>query len=177
MRLLFIVLLGLNLSGCLGKPEGVEPIDKLEVDRYLGQWYEIARLDHSFERGLDNVSATYSLREDGGIRVINAGRSEETGEISSAEGRAYFVESETYGHLKVSFFGPFFGSYVIFDLDKTDYQYAFVAGNNHSYLWLLARTPQVSDAVMESFINQSALLGFDTDALIFVPQDEAKAAE
>jgi apolipoprotein D and lipocalin family protein len=114
------------------------------------------------------VSAEYSLRDDGGLKVLNSGRSVATGETDQAEGRAYFVETEDTGYLKVSFFGPFFGSYIIFDLDHSNYQYAFVAGNSKDYLWLLSRTPQVSDKVMESFISQSAALGFDTEALIFV---------
>ena len=131
------------LSGCLTVPDGIEPVDNFELNRYLGKWYEIARLDHSFERGLEAVSAEYSLRDDGGIRVINSGRNTDTQANQEAEGRAYFVEQPNLGYLKVSFFGPFFGSYVIFELDE-NYQYAFIAGNTTNYLWLLARTPEVS---------------------------------
>ena len=120
------------------------------------------------KRGLSAVTAEYSLRDDGGVRVINSGLSTESGERSEAEGRAYFVEDADQGYLKVSFFGPFFGSYIIFELDAEGYEYAFVAGNNTNYLWLLARTPVVSDEVMERFIEQSKALGFATDELIFV---------
>jgi len=155
------------LSGCLGVPDGVEPIDDFELNRYLGKWYEVARLDHSFERGLEAVTADYSLREDGGIRVINSGRNTETQLNQEAEGRAYFVEELNIGHLKVSFFGPFFGSYVIFELDE-DYQTAFIAGNTTNYLWLLARTPKVSQEVIDEFIASADQLGFDTRQLIFV---------
>jgi apolipoprotein D and lipocalin family protein len=161
----------LALSGCLGKPEGVEPVSGFQLDRYLGKWYEIARLDHSFERGLERVSAEYSMRDDGGVRVINRGYSVENHEWQEAEGKAYFVGDDQTGHLKVSFFGPFYGSYVIFDLDKEDYQNAFIAGNNTSYLWFLSRTPTVSDALKNRFIEQSKALGFDIDALIWVEQD------
>jgi apolipoprotein D and lipocalin family protein len=155
------------LSGCLGVPDGIEPIDDFELNRYLGKWYEVARLDHSFERGLEAVTAEYSLREDGGIRVINSGRNTETQLNQEAEGRAYFVEEPNIGHLKVSFFGPFFGSYVIFELDE-DYQTAFIAGNTTNYLWLLARTPKVSQELIDEFIASADQLGFDTRQLIFV---------
>ena len=84
------------------------------------------------------------------------------------EGKAYFVSDENTGHLKVSFFGPFYGSYVVFELDRQDYQYAFVAGYNKSYLWLLARSPQVSDELVARFVKKAGELGFDTDRLIFV---------
>ena len=159
------------LSACTGLPKGVKPINDFELSRYLGKWYEIARLDHSFERGLDKVSAEYSLRDDGGVRVINWGYSEKKQEWKKAEGKAYFVGAENEGHLKVSFFGPFYGSYAIFELDKEDYQYAFIAGNNTSYLWLLAKTPTVNEKVLTRFINKSKQLGFNTDALILVNQD------
>ncbi|MGB1402664.1 MAG: lipocalin family protein [Porticoccaceae bacterium] len=168
MRLPIIVFICCHLCACLGVPEAVVPVKNFDVDRYLGVWYEVARLDHSFERGLDAVSAEYSLRDDGGLRVVNSGRSVVTGEREQAVGRAYFVETEDTGYLKVSFFGPFFGSYIIFDLDHKNYQYAFVAGNTTDYLWLLSRTPEVSEQVMQDFLDQSAALGFDTEALIFV---------
>jgi len=155
------------LSGCLTVPDGIEPVDNFELNRYLGKWYEIARLDHSFERGLEAVSAEYSLRDDGGIRVINSGRNTDTQANQEAEGRAYFVEQPNLGYLKVSFFGPFFGSYVIFELDE-NYQYAFIAGNTTNYLWLLARTPEVSQELINQFISRATQLGFDTTQLIFV---------
>ena len=156
------------LVGCTGTPQGVVPVDNFDLQRYLGRWYEIARLDHSFERGLEAVTADYTMREDGGVRVINTGRSIETGAVKQAEGRAYFVQGPNQGHLKVSFFGPFFGSYIVFELDAQDYQYAFVAGNNRNYLWLLARTPQVPDSLIEHFESQVAALGFDIQQLIYV---------
>ena len=149
-------------------PEGVKPVEGFELQRYLGRWYEIARLDHSFEEGLEAVTANYSMRQDGGIRVINSGRDIETGISEQAEGRAYFVGEADKGHLKVSFFGPFFGSYVIFELDQQDYQYAFVSSYNTDYLWLLARTPKVSQELIVHFKSRATELGFDTQQLIFV---------
>jgi len=158
------------LTGCTGLPEGVQPVDRFVLDRYLGKWYEIARLDHSFERGLEQVTAEYSLRDDGGVRVINRGYSDKDKEWKEAEGKAYFVREQDEGYLKVSFFGPFYGSYVVFELDDAGYEYAFVAGPDTSYLWLLARTPEVSKEITERFIHRSGELGFDTDQLIFVRQ-------
>jgi apolipoprotein D and lipocalin family protein len=159
------------ITGCLGIPEDVHPVDDFEVNRYLGKWYEIARLDHSFERGLSKVSAEYSMRDDGGIQVINQGYSKTKDEWKKAEGKAYFVGGATQGHLKVSFFGPFYSSYIIFELDKANYQYAFVSGYNNSYLWLLAKTPTVKQSVIDRFISRSKELGFNTNGLIFVNQE------
>jgi apolipoprotein D and lipocalin family protein len=166
MRNLWVVTCCL-LSGCLTVPDGIKPVDNFEINRYLGKWYEIARLDHSFERGLEAVSAEYSLRDDGGIRVINSGRNTDSQANQEAEGRAYFVDESNLGYLKVSFFGPFFGSYVIFELDE-NYQYAFIAGNTTNYLWLLARTPEVSEELVDQFISRATQFGFDTSQLIFV---------
>ncbi len=158
----------LLLTACTGMPDGIEPVNNFDLNRYLGKWYEIARLDHSFERGLTKVSAEYSIREDGGVKVLNKGFSVADNEWKQAEGKAYFVNGPDKGYLKVSFFGPFYGSYVIFELDKEDYQYAFVSGPDTSYLWLLSRTPTVSKELIENFIEKSKDAGFDTDELIFV---------
>jgi len=167
-----LVLLPLfSLTGCLGMPDGVRPVEDFEVNRYLGKWYEIARLDHSFERGLSKVTAEYSLRDDGGIKVVNRGFSVADNQWDEAVGKAYFVDSENLAYLKVSFFGPFYGSYVVFGLDQENYQYSFISGPDTSYLWLLARTPQVPAEVMQRFIDKASMLGFDTDELIFVEQD------
>jgi len=173
MRLFTIILLALVLTACTGTPKGVEPVSGFELDRYLGKWYEIARLDHSFERGLTSVTADYSLRDDGHVKVINRGYNQEKNQWKEAEGKAKFVNDPDTAQLKVSFFGPFYGSYIVFGLDKQDYQYAFVAGPNHGYLWLLARTPQVDEAIIERFINEASQRGFNTDELIFVDQDQA----
>ncbi|WP_299598405.1 lipocalin family protein [uncultured Microbulbifer sp.] len=159
----------LLIAGCTGIPEGVDPVDNFQLDRYLGKWYEIARLDHSFERGLSRVTAEYTLREDGGVKVLNRGFEAEKAEWQDAEGKAYFVGAPDVGHLKVSFFGPFYGSYIIFELDD-DYRYSMISGPDRSYLWLLSRTPTVSAAVKERFLKRASELGFPTDQLIFVEQ-------
>ena len=168
LNTLFVLPLApLVLVGCVGMPDGVKPVQDFELDRYLGKWYEIARLDHSFERGMQNVTAEYSLRDDGGVRVLNRGFVTSKGEWSEAEGKAFFVEDADTGYLKVSFFGPFYGSYVVFDLDD-DYQYAFISGPDTSYLWLLARRPEVDDALMQRFKSRAGKLGFDLNELIVV---------
>lgn len=160
----------LALTGCLGMPDNLTPVNDFKVDAYLGKWYEIARLDHSFERGLSQVTAEYSLREDGGIKVVNRGYSAAENEWKEAEGKAYFVDDENEGYLKVSFFGPFYGSYVVFELEKKGYEYAFVSGPNTDYLWLLSRTPKVSNKVKADFEARAKQYGFNTEQLIYVDQ-------
>lgn len=169
MRILSLFLVVL-LGGCTGMPDKVIPVNNFDAERYLGTWYEVARLDHSFERGLEQVSAEYRPREDGGIRVLNRGIDAESGELKEAEGKAYFVNEPQQGYLKVSFFGPFYGSYVVFELDD-DYQHAFVSGYNHDYLWLLAREPVVSPQLKARFVAKAQELGFETDGLIWVAQE------
>lgn len=164
----FSIIAVLFLSGCLGMPEKVQPVNNFELQKYLGTWYEVARLDHSFERGLSDVTATYSMKEDGGVKVINRGFSEKEQEWKEAEGKAYFVEQPDLGYLKVSFFGPFYGSYVVFELESQGYQYAFVSGPDTDYLWLLARTPTITPEVLELFKQQATQAGFDLNELILV---------
>ena len=172
MKKLISILMPFLFGGCLDVPEGVNTIQDFELDRYLGKWYEIARLDHSFERGLENVTAEYALKPGGGVSVANRGYSSTQKKWKDAQGKAFFVGDEKVGHLKVSFFGPFYGSYAIFELDK-DYQYAFVSGSNTKYLWFLSRTPQVSQELKDQFIEKVKALGFETSNLIFVNQEEA----
>jgi apolipoprotein D and lipocalin family protein len=166
-----LLLACLTLTGCMGMPDKVSPVSGFELPKYLGKWHEIARLDHSFERGLTSVSAEYSLRDDGGVKVINRGYSKEDARWKQAEGKAYFVDGPDKGYLKVSFFGPFYGSYVIFELDQQDYQYSFVCGPDLSYLWLLARKPVVDAGVIDRFVTRAKQLGFDTSQLILVGQE------
>ena len=156
------------LAGCVGAPEHIQPVDNFELQRYLGTWYEIARLDHSFERGLDQVTANYSLRDDGGVKVINKGFNATKSKWKQAEGKAYFVGEPDIGQLKVSFFGPFYGGYNIIELDKANYQYSLVCGPNMSYLWLLARDPQLDKAILDKLVSKAESLGFATDKLIYV---------
>lgn len=170
MKSLSIILLSFILISCAGLPDNAKAVSGFELDKYMGKWYEIARLDHRFERGLEQVTATYSIKDDGSVRVDNRGLSSASKEWSDAEGRAKFYGDPSIGHLEVSFFGPFYGSYLIFDLDKINYQYSFVTGSEDT-LWLLSRTPTISDELKEKFINDVQALGYNTEELIFVNQE------
>lgn len=157
------------LTGCTGIPKGIEPVQNFDSRRYLGKWYEIARLDHSFERGLQQVSAEYTLREDGGIKVLNRGFNTAKNKWEDAEGKAYFVEDSNQGYLKVSFFGPFYGAYVIFDLGK-NYEYSLITSHNRDFLWLLSRTPTIDETLKKELLAKMDSLGFKIQDLIFVDQ-------
>ena len=159
------------LAGCAGAPAGVEPVHGFAVERYLVQWYEIARLDHRFERGLEQVTATYALNADGTVSVLNKGFRPEQAEWSQAAGKARFVGAKDVAALEVSFFGPFYGAYGIFELDAQNYQYAMISGPDKSYLWLLARSPVLDAATQQRLVARAAALGFDTSQLIFVKHD------
>lgn len=159
----------LFISACTSTPKGIDPVSKVEINRYLGKWYEVARLDHRFERGLSKVTANYSLRKDGGIDVANRGWSDKKSEWKDAAGVAYRV-GESNGHFKVSFFGPFYGAYVVFELGE-NYEYSFVTGPDRDYLWFLSRTPLVSDELMSHFKKIALEKGFDLTNLILVDQD------
>lgn len=162
----------LLLSGCVSIPEGVKPVENFDLDRYLGRWYEIARLDHSFERGLSQVTADYSLRDNGLVRVINRGYDKKQDRWKEAQGKARFVRQPDQGYLKVSFFGPFYGSYIIFALDHDNYQYAMISGPDTSYLWILARQPTLSEEIRQHLVTKAQERGFDTNGLIFVAHDQ-----
>ena len=170
MKRLWLFFSALCLAGCVAVPDGLQPVAGFQPDRYLGTWYEIARLDHGFERGMSRVTAEYRQRGDGGLDVVNRGYLADSKTWKQALGRAYFVESPDIAYLKVSFFGPFYGSYVVFELDKQDYRYALVAGPDRSYLWLLARSPTLDAATRQRLVERATATGFDTSKLIFVDQ-------
>ena len=167
-----ILSLLLLVFGCVKIPEGLAPIENFKLERYLGKWYEIARLDHSFERGLINVSAEYSLGKNGEVVVVNKGYNQEKNKWQEARGQAYFVDhKKERGFLKVSFFGPFYGSYLIIDIDKENYQYALVCGPNKNYLWILSRKPYLEENIKTKIVEKAKSLGFRTDKLIWVEQE------
>lgn len=157
----------LLLSGCTSVPDKVEPVTPFELDKYLGEWHEVARLDHPFERGLTQVSAHYSMREDGGVKVVNRGFDAEKQAWKEAIGKAYFVGSEEVGRLKVSFFGPFYGGYNIAKLDD-DYTMALVIGPNLSYAWLLARDSQPSQVQCEAYLAEADRIGVKREGWIWL---------
>ncbi|MBN2451914.1 MAG: lipocalin family protein [Lentisphaeria bacterium] len=157
----------LGVSGCVGLPSGVRPVTGFEVERYLGTWYEIARLDHRFERGLDSVSATYRLRPDGRIDVLNRGRETRSGTWRDARGVASFLGDPGVGRLKVRFFWPFYGAYTIMALDE-NYTQALVCGPNRNYLWVLARTPTLDAETLDRLLAIARTHDFPTADLLFV---------
>jgi len=160
-------------TGCTGVPKGLKPVTDFEPDRYLGKWYEIARLDHSFERNLSNVSATYKKKVNGDIRVQNRGFNIKTGEWKEIEGNARFIENNTVGSLKVSFFGPFYGGYHVIALDRQNYSYAMVSGPSRSYLWILSRTETMDSAHYAALVSKAKEWGFNTTSLIEVAHTPA----
>ncbi len=166
-----LVWVATTVLGCTGVPKGLEPASEFDGGRYMGKWYEIARLDHSFERNLSNVSAMYTAKEKGELAVLNRGYNEKAGEWKQIEGKARFVGDETVGSLKVSFFGPFYGGYHVIELDRLEYSYAMVSGPSRSYLWILSRTTLLDEAIYSRLVTRAAELGFDTSKLIRVKHD------
>lgn len=154
------------LTACVGDADKYPTVTGFEVGRYLGTWYEIARFDHSFERDLDKVSADYSLREDGGLKVVNRGFDTKKQKWHEAIGKAYFVQTPDIARLKVSFFGPFYGAYNVIELDKKDYSYVLITGGK-DYLWILSRSPQLSPDIQAQLIAKAQSLGFDTSKLLY----------
>lgn len=141
-----------------------------ELDKYLGTWYEIARFDHSFERDLQGVTATYSLREDGKIRVLNQGYiGGLDGKQKTAEGKAKIAKNATLRNLKVSFFWIFYGDYNILELNE-NYDYALIGTGSDDYLWILSRTPQLDEVTYNKLIINAKKRGYDTSKLIKVQQ-------
>lgn len=174
LQKMLLIVLCFNLLACSDEQANIKVVENIDANQYLGTWYEIARLDHSFERGLQNVTANYSQNNDGTIKVINRGFNSKKNKWEEAEGKAYFVDPAnqdgTYlGKLKVSFFGPFYGDYNIIVLDKPYYNYVMVTSGKN-YLWILSRTPQLAYPIKQHLVAQAKELGFATDDLIYVAQ-------
>lgn len=171
-----VILLSLFLSsGCssVKSTEHLLPVSGFDAGRYLGVWYEVVRLPHFFERDLSNVTATYLLRSDGGIDVVNRGFNQASGQWTKAIGRAYFVCDAHTGLLKVTFFWPFYGQYRIIRL-SADYQWAVVTSSNMNYFWILSRVPQMPSGQLEELVREAAAAGFTTSNFIYVKQDVVK---
>ncbi len=155
-------------SACATVPDGLTVVDGFDADRYLGRWYEVARLDHRFERNLTSVTADYRRAPDGSIEITNRGYDSGNGQWRVAQGRGQAAGPANEGRFKVSFFGPIQSGYNILALDKEHYSWALVCGNTRSYLWILARRPHLEPVVRERLVAQAAAAGFDTDALLWV---------
>ncbi|MNL20959.1 Outer membrane lipoprotein Blc precursor [compost metagenome] len=160
-------LIMLLFSACVMLPKGAEPVTDFDANRYLGKWYEIARMDNRFEKNLQQVTAQYSLNEDGNITVWNRGYDTLKKEWKSVKGKAKFRAQKTTAALKVSFFGPFYAGYNVIALDPA-YRYALVAGQNLDYLWILSRDITIPDAIKASFIKTAQAIGYDTDQFVWV---------
>jgi apolipoprotein D and lipocalin family protein len=165
-----------TLAGCTGIPSGLRAVDGFEASRYLGRWYEVARLDHSFERGLIDVTAEYARLADGSIEVVNRGYDPDEGEWQEVRGTATFQGDEDVASLSVVFFWPFYGGYHVLALDP-DYRWALVCGPTRGYLWLLAREPALPEEVRRDLVRKAQTWGFATDELIWVEHRAAAEAD
>ena len=165
-----MIVFGLLLAGCsTTPPPNVTPVTPFELSRYLGQWHEIARLDHSFERDMIKVTAQYSMNPDGSVKVLNRGFNTKKQAWKDAVGKAWLIDGSNKGALKVSFFGPFYGGYFITALDP-DYQWAMVIGPDVDYFWILARQPVIDEGVKSELLKQARAIGIAVDDIIWVAQ-------
>lgn len=171
-NVLFICLIVIMGSACKAQSSMIDKtvVKELDIEKYLGTWYEIARYDHSFERGLVGVTATYSMREDGKIKVLNAGYKETLdGKRSEAVGKAKIPDPKVPSKLKVSFFWFFYGDYFVLELDE-HYQWAVIGSSSDKYLWILSRTPQMDEKLFGELLKGLTVRGYDVGKLLRVEQ-------
>ena len=170
---LFISIIMLLLSACATIPDGAVAVTAFEKTKYLGKWYEIARLDFKYERDLDNTTAEYSLNENGTIKVNNQGYNTKKGKWNQAIGKAKFVGDENIAMLKVSFFGPFYSGYNVIAIDDA-YKYVLIAGESLKYLWILSRETTIPAEVKNKYLKIAEEVGYNTGNLIWVEHDKHK---
>lgn len=174
LPLVTIALTSIALSCRVSIPKGASAVTNFDINKYLGKWYEIARLDFKFEKGLNNTTAVYSLKKDGSIRVENSGYDYTKNKWKKSIGKAKPVNKNANdGKLKVSFFGPFYSGYNVIALDD-DYKYVLIAGDNLKYLWILSRTSTIPDDIKNKYVAQAKSLGYKTEDLIWVEHDKKK---
>ncbi|MCP4437955.1 MAG: hypothetical protein GY810_03345 [Aureispira sp.] len=178
MKRIFVYLISAIVLSCLGScqsiPKGATAVSPFDADRYLGTWYEIARIDFTFEKNLDNTTANYSKRPDGKIAVLNKGFNLKKNKWTDAKGKAKFRGDKNIAELAVSFFGPFYGGYNVVALEG-DYEYALVTGKNVDYLWILARKPTIPNTVKEQFLAKAKTIGYDISRLNWISHDKKKS--
>ena len=155
------------IASCKSIPRGAKPVNNFDPKRYLGNWYEIARLDFKYEKNLNNTMAHYSLKDNGDIKVLNSGYNYKKQEWTSSIGNAKFRGDQSEAALKVSFFGPFYSGYNVIALDD-QYQYALVAGKNTDYLWILSREKTIPDVVKQQYLKIASDIGYNTADLVWV---------
>lgn len=169
---LIFSLLGISvLFSCSTIPKGAEAVQNFNKEKYLGKWYEIARLDFKFERNLNNTTAEYSLNENGTIKVDNKGYNTVKEEWNQAIGKAKFVDKMDVAMLKVSFFGPFYGGYNVIAIDA-DYKYALVAGSSTDYLWILSRETSIPNDIKTEYLKIAKGIGYKTEDLLWIEHDK-----
>lgn len=171
MRLLLFLFSLFMLYSCATIPKGATAVKPFNKEKYLGKWYEIARLDFKFERNLNNTTAHYSIRKDGKIKVDNKGFNTKTKKWEQAIGKAKFVENEKIAKLKVSFFGPFYSGYNVIAID-TDYKYALIFGKNLKYMWILSRETTIPENIKNNYLQIAKDIGYNTNELIWVEHDK-----
>lgn len=159
-----------KLSSCVSIPRGAYAIKSFDQEKYLGRWYEIARMDFKFEKNLDHVTATYSKNDDGSIKVDNRGYNFKDKKWKESIGKAKPVGAMDEGRLKVSFFGPFYAGYNVIEIDE-DYRYVLIAGNNLKYLWLLSRDKTMPKNILDHYLAKAKALGYETDKLVWTKQN------
>ena len=152
-------------------PKGAIAVKPFDQKKYLGLWYEIARLDYKFERNLNNVTATYSLKENGTIKVDNKGYNFKKGKWEQSVGKAKPLADPMEAKLKVSFFGPFYSGYNVIAIDK-DYKYALVIGKSTKYMWILSRETTIPEEIKNDYLKQAKAIGFKTDDLVWVEHNK-----
>ncbi|QOW10497.1 lipocalin [Kaistella flava (ex Peng et al. 2021)] len=160
------------LNSCsVGVPKGANAVQNFNAKKYLGKWYEIARFDYRFEKNMNNVTATYSMKDNGNIKVDNRGYDYVKNKWKESVGEAKFVKNENIAQLKVSFFKPIWAGYNVIDIDE-DYKYALVVGSNLDYLWILSREKTIPDSYRQRFIDKAKKLGYKTENLVWVEHDK-----
>lgn len=171
--LVSIVLMG--VSSCATIPEGAVAVQPFDKEKYLGKWYEIARIDFKFEKDLNNTTATYSLNDNGTIKVDNEGYNTKKEKWTQVIGKAKFIGAEDIAMLKVSFFGPFYAGYNVIAIDE-EYQYAMVTGKNLKYLWFLSREPTIPEEIKNKYLKIAEEIGYDTADLNWIDHNKPNKA-
>jgi apolipoprotein D and lipocalin family protein len=175
-KLIYLILIGVVIKGlysCATIPRGAVAVEPFHKERYLGKWYEIARIDFKYERDLNNTTAEYSLYDNGTIKVSNQGYNTKKGEWEQAIGKAKFVGDENIAMLKVSFFGPFYAGYNVIAIDD-EYRYALIAGGNLKYLWILSRETNIPSEIKDKYLKIAEAIGYNTTELLWVKHDKQK---
>lgn len=168
---LIILIMTALFASCASIPKGVTAVTPFEKEKYLGKWYEVARFDFRFERGLNNTTAEYSLNSNGTIKVVNRGYDYEKKEWKEVTGKAKFVRNESIAMLKVSFFGPFYGGYNVIAIDP-EYKYVMVSGSNFDYLWILSREKTIPAEIKSLYLEKAEKLGYNVSNLLWIKHDK-----